>query len=112
MYFVRIFKVFRAEKRVREQVLEYLFVGNSMAGEIKHRIEVFNELICKFEPIQKVSASNLVSTLSSSRSNILVASGGHTEVSVFQENTVVSTFKSFILRFCSRDLNQVLYRST
>ena len=74
---------------MREQVLEHLFVGNNMAREIK----VANELICKLKPVKKTSGSNLVSTYSSDHSNVLIASGGHTEASVFfQEKTLVSNF--------------------
>ena len=72
---------------MREQVLEHLFVGNNMAREIK----VANELICKLKPVKKTSGSNLVSTYSSDHSNVLIASGGHTEVNVFfHEKTLVS----------------------
>ena len=79
---------------MREQVLEHLFVGNNMAREIK----VANELICKLKPVKKTSGSNLVSTFSSDHSNVLVASGGHTEVSVlFHEKTLVSRFNFYVM---------------
>ena len=90
--FCAYLKYFAHKKRVREQVLGHLFVGNNMAREIK----LANELICKLKSVKNVPASNLVSTFSSDHSNVLVASGGHTEVSLlFHEKTLVSRFQCY-----------------